>query len=109
MLPNLKLLRKEYKVSQKALAEAIGISQQSINVFENHDTFPTVPVLMSIADYFNTSMDYIVGRTDIRRPVMSSDLYGLNKTESETIERYRTLSASKKNSVDIVVRALSEE
>ena len=40
MLPNLKLLRKEYHISQQALADAIQVSQPSINKYENHNIEP---------------------------------------------------------------------
>ena len=58
MLPNLKLLRKEYHVSQQALADAIQVSQPSINKYENHNIEPEIAVLKRMADYFNTSIDF---------------------------------------------------
>ena len=61
MLPNLKLLRKEYHISQQALADAIQVSQPSINKYENHNIEPEIAVLKRMADYFNTSIDFIVG------------------------------------------------
>ena len=70
MLPNLKLLRKEYGISQQVLADMMGVSQQSINQYENHSIEPDIALLTQMADYFNTSIDYIVGRTTIRRPIL---------------------------------------
>ena len=69
MLPNLKLLRKEYGISQQRLADEIGISQPSINKYENHDIEPEIEILIRLADYFNTSVDYIIGHTDVRRKI----------------------------------------
>ena len=60
MLPNLKLLRKEYGISQQVLADMMGVSQQSINQYENHSIEPDIALLTQMADYFNTSIDYIV-------------------------------------------------
>ena len=57
MLPNLKLLRKEYGISQQRLADVLGVSQQSINQYENHRVEPDIRVLSALADYFNTSID----------------------------------------------------
>ena len=57
MLPNLKLLRKEYGISQQRLADVLGVSQQSINQDENHRVEPDIRVLSALADYFNTSID----------------------------------------------------
>ena len=66
MLPNLKSLRDEYGISQQKLAEIINVTQQSINKYENQNTAPDVDVLIRMADYFNTSIDYLLGHTDIR-------------------------------------------
>lgn len=67
MLKNLKKLRAEAGISQARLAEAIGVSQQAINKYENHNIEPDIETLVQIADYFNTSVDYLVSHTDIRR------------------------------------------
>ena len=69
MLENLKKLREEAGVSQKNLAEVIGVSQQSINKYENHNIEPDIGTLIRIADYFSTSVDYLIGHTDIRRKI----------------------------------------
>ena len=51
MLENLKELRKATKTTQNELAEAIGVSQQSINKYENHNIEPDIETLKRIADY----------------------------------------------------------
>ena len=45
MLVNLKKLREEIGVSQRALADAVGVSQQSINKYENHKIEPDIETL----------------------------------------------------------------
>ena len=50
MLPNLKRLRKEYGVSQQLLADVLGVSQQSVNQYENHSTEPDLATLTQMAD-----------------------------------------------------------
>lgn len=64
MIKNLKKLRNEYRVSQQKLAEQIMVSQQSINKYENHSVEPDIGTLIKIADYFNVTVDYLIGRTD---------------------------------------------
>ena len=64
MLDNLKLLRSASGISQKTLADSIGISQQSVNKYENHNIEPDIATLSRIADYFHVSIDYLVGRTN---------------------------------------------
>lgn len=61
MIKNLKALRKEYNISQQQLANIIGISQQSINKYENHNVEPDIETLKAIATFFNTTIDFLVG------------------------------------------------
>lgn len=61
MIKNLKKLRNEHGLSQQQLADSIGVSQQSINKYENHNIEPDIATLMAIASLFNTTIDYLVG------------------------------------------------
>ena len=64
MIKNLKLLRSRKGISQGVLGAAIGVSQQSINKYENQDVEPNLALLSTLADYFNVTIDYLVGRED---------------------------------------------
>lgn len=109
MLPNLKILRQERGISQQRLADAIGVSQQSINQYENHSVEPDISVLTRLADHFNTSIDFIVGRTDIRRPIEHTEAFHLNKDESDIITQYRALKGSEKQCISLVIKTLLEK
>lgn len=103
MLPNLKLLRKEYGISQQRLADEIGISQPSINKYENHDIEPEIEILIRLADYFNTSVDYIIGHTDVRRKIEHLEEYALNKTEADLITCFRSLNDDERQCISLTV------
>ena len=64
MLINLKQLRKSKGVSQQQLADVIGVSQQSINKYENHNVEPDIRTLISIAEYFDTTVDFVIGKSE---------------------------------------------
>ena len=65
----LKNLRTSKKLSQAALAEKIGISQRAVSYYESGKDTPSLEILISIADFFNVSLDYLVGRSnDPQRP-----------------------------------------
>lgn len=55
-------LRNSRKLSQKDLAQALKISQQTVASWECGRTEPSNEYLKSIADYFNVSADYLLGR-----------------------------------------------
>ena len=62
----LRMLRTERKVSQKVLGEQLGISDRNIRFYESGEHRPGFEGLLLLADYFEVSLDYLVGRTDNR-------------------------------------------
>lgn len=104
MLPNLKLLRQEYGLSQQRLADAIGVSQPSINKYENHDIEPDIQVLSKLADFFNTSIDYLVGHTDVRRRIEHTESFHLNREETALMTRFRSLTKEEKACIDMTIQ-----
>ena len=67
-LENLKKLRKEKKLTQFDLQIKTGIDQASLSKFETGERIPTIKNLCILADFFNTSLDYLTGRTDMKEP-----------------------------------------
>lgn len=57
-------LRKSRELTQKQLADNTGLSEIGIRSYEGRRRKPAYDVLMSLADFFNVSLDYLVGRTD---------------------------------------------
>ena len=60
----LQSLRKDKGISQTRLGLEAGISQFAISKIEKGERAASIEVLYSLADYFNVSIDYLVGRTD---------------------------------------------
>lgn len=58
------LLRKKYNISQSELGEAVKLSKQTINDIEKGRSKTTLDKAALLADYFNVSLDYLIGRTD---------------------------------------------
>lgn len=61
---HLKELRKSRKITQKQLAKDIGASERGIQQYELGERKPTYDMLIALADYFDVSLDYLVGRSD---------------------------------------------
>ena len=59
---NIKSLRKENNKTQKDLAELLCIRQNSYQRYETGETEPNITNLIKLADYYNVSIDYLVGR-----------------------------------------------
>ena len=57
-------LRTANKLSSQALADTIGVSRPAISRFEHGVDYPHVTTLVALADAFDVSLDYLVGRSD---------------------------------------------
>ena len=106
MLPNLKVLRREKGISQQTLADFLGISQQSINNYENKTIEPDIDMLKRMADYFGTTIDYITGYSNTRYPVENTSAYHLNADEGDVITKYRALTPKERACVAQVIDTL---
>lgn len=59
-------LRKEKKVGQKELAIYLNLSTGTISNYENGVHYPDLHTLCKLADYFDVTTDYLMGRTEYR-------------------------------------------
>ena len=60
----LKKLRKERNISQLRLAIDLNMNQNTISRYENREREADYETLIKFADYFDVSLDYLLGRTD---------------------------------------------
>ncbi|MCJ7840540.1 helix-turn-helix domain-containing protein [Lederbergia sp. NSJ-179] len=60
----LKKLRNEQGLTQEQLGKIINVTKVSISGYENGNRTPDTETLQSLADYFEVSTDYLLGRTD---------------------------------------------
>jgi transcriptional regulator with XRE-family HTH domain len=63
---NLRKLRIKNELTQEKLAEVFGVSPQAISRWENNSTYPDITMLPSIANYYNVSIDELMGMDEIR-------------------------------------------
>lgn len=61
---NLKSLRQEKGLGQVSLANLIRVSKGTISLWENGIREPSMSSLIALADFFNCTIDYLVGRED---------------------------------------------
>ena len=57
-------LRTNQNLSQLALAQALGLRNSTISMIESGQRAASVDTLIALADYFDVSLDYLVGRSD---------------------------------------------
>lgn len=99
----LKVLREEKRITQDDIALLLNIKRQTYSSYERNKSLPDVNTLSKLADYFNVSTDYLLGRTEVKN---YEDFKGLiintNKNqillddELNLLNSYRKLSAEYK-------------
>ena len=57
-------LKNERKLLQKDIASSVGLSLRAYQYYEKGQKEPTLSVLLRLADYFDVSLDYLVGLSD---------------------------------------------
>ena len=65
---NIRSLRIDRGLTQKQIAEVLGVSQNTYSQYEIGVLNYPVEALMKLADYYNVSVDYLLGRTDDKKP-----------------------------------------
>lgn len=69
----IKLLREEKNIYQKDLAKLLDVSIPAINYYENEKRAMDTKTALTLAEYFGVSVDYLLGKTDIRNNIDSSN------------------------------------
>lgn len=93
----IKKLREEKNMKQEELAKILSISPSSIGMYERDEREPNDDLKLKLANFFNVSIDYLLGKSDIRNPeelknvkfANSSglDTEGLDKEDLEELQR----------------------
>lgn len=74
---NLKILRKKKGFNKKQMAQELGLQYMTYCRYEGNEREPSTDVLVSIADYFNITVDYLIGNA------LKFDIYPREYEESE--------------------------
>ena len=61
---SLKRFRQHFGVTQQQVADALNIHKQAWQRYESGKVVPAVTAIIALADFFNVSIDYLVGCTD---------------------------------------------
>lgn len=61
---NIKRLRMARGLNQVEFARVMGVSKQCVSNWENDNVMPSIEMLIKIADFFNVTTDYILGRNE---------------------------------------------
>lgn len=61
-------LREDKDLTQEEIAKYLNLCQRTYSRYENDERSIPIEILAKLADYHKTSVDYLIGRTDIEKP-----------------------------------------
>jgi len=99
-------LREKRGISQKTLAEQLGITAASLSRYENNIYYPKGSIIISLSTLLHTSTDYLLGMTNNYQS--KEETLSLTEKELNLLELYQTLSAEDKIRIDERILALHE-
>lgn len=97
-------LRKERGISQREAAKIFGVSQGTFNNWENSNTQPSIEQLISIARFFEVSVDYLIGNADDVGVI--NLISTLTPEQREVISLFSALPESARNATLTVLRQM---
>lgn len=72
---NLKKIRQDNDLTQDELAKKINTSRSNIANYENDKNMPSIDILEKLSEVFNCSIDYLLGKSDIKNPDLKDKLF----------------------------------
>ena len=100
---NIQKMRESREILQKDLAEEINLDRATVSSWERGKSYPTVETLIKISDYFNVSIDSLLGLTNNKKA-----LDDLTEEEKELLKDVRELDRDEKNKLKGYLKALLE-
>ncbi len=89
----IKELREDKKESQQKLAMLLNVSQTMISRYELGQAYPDVEMLITLAEHFGVSVDYLIGVSDSKLPYTKSNL---SEPEQQILFMFKRLSKVQK-------------
>ena len=109
---NLKKLREEQNLSQKKLGQILGLPQSNIGMYESGKRMPPPKILDIFADYFNVTVDYLLGRTDtpMSKPFSEEKIKEFKKgLDDLKLDQYKELNDENKEFIAVQFNALIDK
>ena len=101
---NLKFFREERKITQRQLAEVLGVKHNTVSTWENGKNSIDAFSLMQICEYLNVSLDDMFGKKSKSIPTLE-----MPKDEKRLITAYRKLSHDNKIKITGIIEFMFDE
>ncbi len=106
---NLKQIRKKRGELQIKVAMELGTTQETISSYETGRVFPSSDMLIKIAEYYNTSIDYLLGRTKYDLPIDEIKPNTISEDDFLLLNKINALSTINKAKVESYMDGLLDQ
>lgn len=88
-------LRTEKELTQKEFGKLFGIVKSTVSLYESGKSAPDDETKKKIAQYFNVSLDYLMGVSDVKNPYSEKSIEEEYKEEIQALEKFRQVMINK--------------
>lgn len=105
----IELERNRLKINQTELARRLNLSSSaSISQYESGERTPSDDIKLKMAEIFNCSLDYLMGKTDIRNPEQQEDPLGLAKI-GFNMKDYNPPTETQKTQIEALIKIIMKD
>ena len=105
---NIKLLRTKNNILQTKLAQDLNLTQEAISSYETERVTPSADMLIKLANYFNTNIDYILCRTDYDLPLESIKPNNITDEQFNLLNKITKLSTTNQAKAEAYIDCLND-
>lgn len=104
----IKELRAEKNINQEVLAKLLGLEVAGVSKLETGRVPLKDDYIIKLSEYFQVSIDYLLGKTDVRQPI-SQEAFEKNLLSSKFAEKYNKLTKEQRKTIDSLFEVWEKE
>ena len=106
---NLKQIRNSKNLLQTKVAMDLSITQETVSSYETGRVLPSSDMLIRLADYYNTSVDYLLGRTKYDMPIDRIKPNNISDKDIVILNKINNLSNDNKSKIEAYIDGLTDK
>ena len=92
----IKKLREQKDLKQEDIAKMMNVDRSTVGKWENGSSKPDYEKMLKLADYFKVTVDYLLGREEIKTIAAHKEGEGFTEDELKDIEEFKNFVRSKR-------------
>ncbi len=106
---NLKQIRNSKNLLQIKVAMDLNITQETVSSYETGRVLPSSDMLINLANYYNTSIDYLLCRTKYDMPIDSIKPNNITEKDFTILNKINKLSNTDKDKIEAYIDGLNDK